>query len=193
MIALLKIGFDKAITTEEISGALHGHVDETTSEDLDQLAGVLQEYLRTVPDAIASALAMSKDPHCGRAVAFGTGTILTYIFDEEDLLPEATFGTLGLLDDAYLVHSYVDSLRRMYPFAAPPLAYTAPEPQTSDVVAAILPHGVAESLRRTCESTIQVAQALFPSRQGDTAGEAFEPELRVPDALAATGAATPSA
>src|SRR6188474_1318431 len=104
MIALLKIGFDEGITTEEIAAALHRHADETTSEDLDQLARVLQEYLRTVPDAITAGLGMSKDPHCGRAVAFGTGTILTYIFDEEDLLPEAVYGTVGMLDDAYLVH-----------------------------------------------------------------------------------------
>lgn len=188
MIALLKIGFDDAITTEEIAAALHRHADETTSEDLDQLARVLQEYLRTVPDAITAALGMSKDPHCGRAVAFGTGTILTYIFDEEDLLPEASFGTLGLLDDAYLVHSFVDSLRRMYPFAAAPLNYAAPDARTSDVVAAILPEGVAESLRRTCESTIQVAQALFPSRQADVAQAAFQPQLRVTGAVAATAA-----
>lgn len=194
MIALLKIGFDEGITTEELAAALHRHADETTSEELDQLARVLQEYLRTVPDAIAAALAMSKDPRCGRAVAFGTGTILTYIFDEEDLLPEASFGTLGLLDDAYLVHSFVDSLRRMYPFAATSPAYAAPDPRTADVVAAILPQGVAESLRRTCDSTIQVAQALFPSRQADLAEAAFEPQLRVTDAVAATAApaATPS-
>ena len=135
---------------------------------------------------------MSKDSHCGRAVAFGTGTILTYIFDEEDLLPEASFGTLGLLDDAYLVHSFVDSLRRMYPFAATSLTYAAPDPQTSEVVAAILPQGVAESLRRTCESTIQVAQALFPSRQGVEVEATFEPELRVSEAVSARATATAS-
>ena len=188
MIALLKIGFDEAITTEELAAALHRHADDTVSEDLDALARVLEDYLRTVPEAIAAALGMSKDPHCGRAVAFATGTILTYIFDEEDLLPEASFGTLGLLDDAYLVHSFVDSLRRMYPFAAASPTYAAPDAQTSDVVAAILPQGVAESLRRTCESTIQVAQALFPSRQGGDTEAAYEPELRVTDAVAATAA-----
>ena len=109
--------------------------------------------------------AMSKDPHFGRAVAFATGTILTYIFDEEDLLPEASYGVVGLLDDAYLVHGFVDSLRRMYPSAAASSEYAAPDARTSEIVAAVLPEGVAESLRRTCESTIQVAQALFPSGQ----------------------------
>jgi hypothetical protein len=190
VIALLKAGLEDGVTTEGIADALHRHADETVSEDLDELARVLEEYLRNVPDAIGSALAMSRDPHCGRAVAFGTGTILTYIFDEEDLLPEASFGTLGLLDDAYLVHSFVDSLRRMYPFAAPSLTYAAPDAKTSEVVATILPEGVAESLRRTCESTIQVAQALFPSGQGAGAADAaFEPRLRVTEAAAASAAA----
>jgi hypothetical protein len=186
VIALLKIGFN-GITTEEIAAALRRHAEDVASEEVDQLAQVVEEYLRTVPDAIAAALAMSKDPHCGRAVAFGTGTILTYIFDEEDLLPEATYGTLGLLDDAYLVHAFVDVLRQMYPFAAEPLEYVAPERRTSDVVAALLPEGVAASLRQTCESTVQVAQALFPSRQGgDRTEPLFEPELRVTQAASAT-------
>lgn len=52
------------------------------------------------------------------------------------------------------------------------------------------PEGVAASLRRTCESTLQVAQALFPSGQSvDTGDVSFEPQLRVAEAVAATAAA----
>ncbi len=73
----------------------------------------------------------------------------------------------------------------MYPLAAS--EYAAPDARTSEIVAAVLPEGVAESLRRTCESTIQVAQALFPSGQGaDSAGVSVEPKLRVAEAVAAT-------
>jgi uncharacterized membrane protein YkvA (DUF1232 family) len=193
MIGLLRIGFDQEIAADEIGAALRRHGGDGASEDVDQLAGVLERYLRTVPDALEAALAMSKDPHCGRAVAFATGTILTYVFDEEDLLPEAAYGTIGMLDDAYLVHGFLESLRRMYPFAAAPSAYEAPDARTSEVVAAVLPEGVAESLLRTCESTIQVAQALFPSRQGAGTAEApFEPQLRVADGVAAAAANLPA-
>ena len=193
MIGLLRLGFDEGISADELAAALRRHAGDVASEDVDQLAGVFERYLRAVPDALGAALGMSKDPHCGRAVAFATGTILTYVFDEEDLLPEATYGTVGMLDDAYLVHGFVDSLKRMYPFAAPPTAYEAPDAHTSEVVAAVLPEGVAESLLRTCESTIQVAQALFPSRQGaSTADGGYEPELRVADGLAPV-ATSPSA
>lgn len=191
MIGLLSLGFDEGIAADDLADALRRHAGDVGSEDVEQLAGVLEQYLHTVPEALATALRMSHDPHCGRAVAFATGTILTYVFDEEDLLPEASYGTVGMLDDAYLVHGFVDSLRRMYPFAAPPIAYEAPDARTSEVVAAVLPEGVAESLRRTCESTIQVAQALFPSGQAvGTADVAFEPKLRVADGVAAIATAT---
>ena len=74
----------------------------------------------------------------------------------------------------------------MYPLAAPSVEYAAPDARTSEVVAALLPEGVAESLRRTCESTIQVAQALFPSGQRvDAADVSFEPQLRVAEAVRA--------
>jgi uncharacterized membrane protein YkvA (DUF1232 family) len=184
VIDLLRIGFDERISADAIAEGLRRHAGDVPGEDVDELAAVLAGYLRAVPDALEAALAMSKDRHFGRAVAFATGTILTYIFDEEDLLPEAFYGVVGLLDDAYLVHGFVDSLRRMYPMAAAASEYSTPDARTSEVVAAVLPEGVAESLRRTCESTIQVAQALFPSGQR-VDGAASEPQLRVAEAVGA--------
>jgi len=190
MIDLLRRGFDEGISSAEIAAGLRRHAGDVGAEDVNELAGVLEGYLRSVPNAFEAALRTTKDEHFGRAVAFATGTILTYIFDEEDLLPEATYGVVGMLDDAYLVHEFVGSLTRMYPAVA--ADYAAPEPRTSELVATVLPEGVAESLRRTCESTIQVAQALFPSGQRvDGVDGAPEPQLRVADALA--GEPLPSA
>jgi hypothetical protein len=186
VIDLLRRGFEEGISAQEIADGLRRHAADVPAEDVDELASVLESYLRAVPDALATALGMAKDPHFGRAIAFATGTILTYIFDEEDLLPEASYGVVGLLDDAYLVHEFVGSLSRMYPLAGDSVEYAAPDARTSEVVAAVLPEGVAESLRRTCESTIQVAQALFPSGQRvDGADPRLEPMLRVADAVAA--------
>lgn len=187
MIDLLRLGFDKGISAEGLAESLRPHASNVPSEDLDRLAALLEQFLRAVPDALTTALGMSKDPHCGRAVAFATGAILTYLFDEEDLLPEASYGLVGMLDDAYLVHEFVTTLRRMYPFAESLTAgYTAPDDRMSEVVASLLPEGVAASLRRTSESMIQVAQALFPSRPGtDSADLAYQPEIRVLKALAA--------
>jgi hypothetical protein len=190
MIALLRAGFDERISIDEIAEALRRHAGHTPPDELEQLAAVLEPYLRSVPDALATALSISKDPHCGRAVAFATGTMLTYIFDEEDLLPEATFGVVGMLDDAYLMHAFVGSLSRMYPFAMPAsVPYTAPDVRATQVVASLLPEGVAESLLQTCESTIQVAQALFPAGLSSSSGGiAVEPIIRLSAAIAANAA-----
>jgi uncharacterized membrane protein YkvA (DUF1232 family) len=185
MIELLRVGFDDRISTDAIAEALRGHAVDTPPDDVDRLAAVLEPYLRSVPDALATALAMSKDPRCGRAVTFATGSILAYVFDEEDLLPEATFGIIGILDDAYLVHAFAGALTRMYPFAASASrSYSAPEPSASEVVAALLPEGVAASLLRTCESTVQVAQAFFPAGPSSGSdGLVVEPEIRVAAAV----------
>ena len=189
MIELLRLGFDDGVSADAMAEALRRHGGEMPDETLDQLAAVLARYLRAVPDAIATALAMSKDRHCGRAVAFATGPILAYVFDEEDLFPEASYGLLGMLDDAYLVHGFVAALRRMLPFVeSSAVAHEALDDRGSEIVAALLPEGVAQSLLRTCESTIQVAQALFPSAlDRDAAGVSHRPEVRVAAAVAAAG------
>jgi hypothetical protein len=186
MIDLLRRGVEEAITADELAERLRQHASDVAPEDIEQLAIVLEQYLRTVPGAVATAIAISKHPYCGRAVAFATGAVLTYLFDEEDLLPEASYGILGLLDDAYLVHGFVATLRRTFPFAEPStVSYVAPDIQASEVVASILPEGVSQSLLRTCESTIHVAQALFLSGDRTTsADEPYQPEIRVANAAA---------
>ena len=193
MIELLRAGLHQRISTETVANDLRRYAGDARAEEVMQLATAFEPYLRTVPDALAVALHMSKDPHCGRAVAFATGTILTYVLDEDDLVPASTFGSVGMLDDAYLAHAFAGALMRTYPFAAPPSAtYTAPDVHVSRVVAALLPAGVAESLLRTCESTIQVAQALFPAGPGPGAnGATVELEVRVAAAIAAHAVALP--
>jgi uncharacterized membrane protein YkvA (DUF1232 family) len=187
MIDLLRVGFDELVSKDAITDALLRHAGDAPPEDVEQLAVVLEPYLRSVPDALATALGMSRDPHCGRAVSFATGSILAYVFDEEDLLPEASFGLIGMLDDAYLVHAFVGALTRMYPFAASSSSsYDTPAPHASEVVARLLPEGVAESLLRTCDDTVQVAQAFFPAGPGSgSGGQSVEPRIRVTGALAA--------
>ena len=187
MIGLLKLGFDEGISAELLADALRAQAGDASTEALERLAALLEGFLRSVPDAIATALAMSKNPRCGQAVAFATGPILTYLFDEGDLVPEATFGPVGMLDDAYLVHEFVGALTRWFHVAAPSDAtYDAPDAHAFGVVASLLPEGVATSLRRTAESTIQVAHALYPSGPGANSLEtALQPEFRVPEALSA--------
>jgi uncharacterized membrane protein YkvA (DUF1232 family) len=176
---------DAQVSAGSIAEALRLHATDVPAEDVDELAGVLEPYLRSVPDALATALAMSRHPQCGRAISFATGPILAYVFDDQDLLPEARFGVIGMLDDAYLVHTFVASLSRRYPFAAPSdTDYTSPSAEVSEVVASLLPDGVAASLLRTCEGTVQVAQTLFPAGPiADSDALVLEPTIRVAEAV----------
>jgi hypothetical protein len=184
MIELLRRGFDQEVNADSLAEALRRHANDVAGDDVEQLAAVLDQFLRTVPDALRFVLGMSKDERCGRAVAFATGSILTYLFDEDDLLPEASFGTLGLLDDAYLAHCFAAMLRQTFPFAEPSVAYASPDSRSFEAVASLLPEGVAQSLVRTSESTIQVARAFFPSTQGAEAGDArLDPVIRVDEAV----------
>jgi hypothetical protein len=104
-------------------------------------------------------------------VAFGTGSVLHYVFDGEDLLPEATFGMVGLIDDAFLVHAFVGHIHEAFPFAAPDVTYEPPALSTIQLVAALLPEGVAAALLRTCKGVIQVAAALFTTPVEIDAGD----------------------
>jgi hypothetical protein len=187
MIALLRHGLEAELSSEDLADALQRHADGIPRDDVEQLAESVEQFLRGVPDAVEWALALSKDARVGRSVAFATGSILTYLFDDEDLLPESSFGNIGLLDDAYLVHAFVAKLAQAFPFAGE-LPDSAPDRQAFDLVAALLPDGVAHSLLRTCESTIQIAQAFFASAPLDGPSDTFQPQIRIEEALRAVNA-----
>jgi hypothetical protein len=161
VIGLLKDLLVEQITVTEMTEDLRGQDRDLSPDDAEALAEVLVPFIRSMPDALAWAMEMSKDRRCGRAVAFGTGSVLHYVFDEEDLLPEATFGAVGLIDDAFLVHAFVRHLNEAFPFAAPGVAYEPPTLSAIQLVTALLPEGVAAALLRTCKGVIQVAAALF--------------------------------
>ncbi|QIM22711.1 DUF1232 domain-containing protein [Phycicoccus sp. HDW14] len=185
MIALLRTGLDAQVTVPMVLAALRAHAPDVPGDEVERLAAVLTPYLASVPDALDQIFATARDPRCTRAVTFAAGTVLAYLFDEEDLLPEARLGLLGLLDDAYLVHTFADELSRTYPFAGPSAeaAGVSGGAAASHVVARLLPEGVADALLRTGRSTLQVAQALFPSGPVDGAAlDLPEPNLRVQEA-----------
>ncbi|HEY3486056.1 MAG TPA: hypothetical protein VGK49_11780 [Ilumatobacteraceae bacterium] len=184
MIEQLRQGLVVDVTADGIARALTDVDGDIAADDLARVSEVLAEFIQRVPDAIGEALAMSKDPRCGRAIAFAVGSILTYVFDPDDLLSESGHGDLGLLDDAYLVHTFVGQLAAMYPFASTG-SHEPPGLEVMRAVAAILPDGIAPSLARTCDTILHVAQALFVA--GADGGGAAVPEvelqLRVAEAV----------
>jgi hypothetical protein len=189
MIELLKRALDEELSGDGLAESLRAHTDHASPDEIEQLIPVLEDFLRSIPDALAWALALSKDPRCGRAVAFAIGPVLNYVFDDDDLLPESSFGSLGLLDDAYLVHAFAARLAQTYPFVEPSVPYAPPDGRAFEVVASLLPNGVAQALLRTCASTLLVSQALLPqSPPGQDGAIPALPAIRVDEALRANAA-----
>jgi len=179
MIGLLATALAAEVTANRLATDLCRLDPLLPPDDAHELALVLEPFVASVPDAITWAVRASKDPRWGRAVAFGTGSVVHYLLDEDDLFPESEFGVVGLVDDAFLVHAYVDALRGAFPAAAAGTPYEPPAPQVLDVVSSLLPEGVADALRRTAGSLVQLAAALFaPPPDVVDLDEAFAPVLR---------------
>ena len=97
------------------------------SDDVRELAELLESYLKGVPSALDTLTAMARERPYGRSVAFAAGQVLLYLLDEDDLFREADFGALGLLDDAYLIYACLEALRFAFPDLNVPAAYTPPD------------------------------------------------------------------
>ena len=167
MIALLSDALAREATADAFAAEL-GLLEPGLSEaEARALADVLAPFVRTLPDALAWAVAAARDPHDGRAIAFATGSVLHYVADDDDLVPESAAPLVGLVDDAYLVHAYVAAVHRAFPGSTVGLGYETPDQRAFEVAAALLPAGVAESLVRTCTSTVEVARALFAGGRQD--------------------------
>jgi uncharacterized membrane protein YkvA (DUF1232 family) len=185
MKSLLERAFLREVTLPALSDALARYSDQVAPERIAALAVSLLAFLRNVPGALSVAARFAKDPVCGRAVAFATGEVLYYFFDEEDLLPEQEMGVLGFLDDAYLIHVFAQSLPRMYPHVdISPLGYRPPEQSSLALVRTLLPAGVTDALDRTCDNLLRVSSALFAGGVAATpATPELAPAIRINDAL----------
>jgi uncharacterized membrane protein YkvA (DUF1232 family) len=186
VLRLLRWGIEREVTVKGVLDVLANAEPEIDKAEAVDLADVLARFVNTTPDALGLALLMSKDPASGRAIAFATGQILTYLFDEDDLLPERTFGGLGYLDDAYLAHAYVRLLSAAFPHVDTSTAsYQAPSELTLEVVERLLPPGVAQALSQAAESILSVAASLFGGGGDATEVARIAPVLGVRDAMQA--------
>ena len=81
--------------------------------------------------------------------------------------------------------AFAARLAQTYPFAEPQVDYTPPDGQAFEVVASLLPDGVAQALLRTCASTLLVSQALLPQAAGGDGAIPALPAIRVAEAIRA--------
>ena len=161
MIDQLKQMLSESVTLTGVSADLARYEPELSADEAGRLAAIVVAFVQGISDGVAYATGLSRDPRCGRAVAHGTGSVLFYLLDDEDLLPESTFGALGLIDDAFLVHAFLAQVRETFPYVPEPQTYRPPRSEDVDTIAALLPSGVAMALTRTCRSMVSVAAALF--------------------------------
>lgn len=102
MISLLQQGLERELQSGKLLVDLSKHTANSGADShaITELANSLEPFLRSIFKGLDLATRLSKHPQFGRAVAFATGQIVQYCFDEEDLCPERDYGILGLLDDA---------------------------------------------------------------------------------------------
>jgi hypothetical protein len=182
---LLSKALAEEASATRLEASLTSAALETPDASVRELAEVLERYLNGVPSALDALTTMAKEPRVGRSVAFAAGQVLVYLVDEDDLFRDAELGAVGLLDDAYLIHSCIGALRSAFPDLTVPAGYAPPDERSLAAVRALLPAGVAEALDRTAESLVQVAGALYSGGgQGSSAEGLPQPALRVEDALA---------
>jgi hypothetical protein len=186
--ALLTNALAEEASAAKLENLLAREAEGVDGGDLRRLAELLEVYLNGVPSAVDALIAMTKEPPYGRSVAFVSGQVLLYLVDEDDLFRDAEFGALGLLDDAYLIHSCLAACRAFFPGLSSPDDYAAPDADTLAAVRALLPAGVPEALDRTCENLVRVASAMYSGGgPGVSAEDGPTWSLRVDDAVAALG------
>jgi uncharacterized membrane protein YkvA (DUF1232 family) len=173
-------------SAEDVEAALLSEAPGLAANEIHELSAVLERYLNSLGDAVAAMTAMVKDAQAGRGVAFAAGSVLLYLVDDDDFLPESEVGAVGLLDDTYLVHRCIAALRGAFPQLPVPSGYEPPDERSTAAVHSLLPAGVADALDRTCESLARAA-GLFAvgGGAGTLDGGEGRPPLRVGEALEA--------
>jgi hypothetical protein len=186
---LLSDALAEEASAAKLEAWLANEAPDVPSDEVRELAELLESYLRGIPSALDTLTAMAKERPYGRSVAFAAGQVLVYLVDDDDLFREAEFGALGLLDDAYLIYACLEALRFAFPDLTVPAAYAPPDGRAPAAVRSLLPAGVADALDRTCENLVQVAAGLYSGGgEGSSAPERPRSSLRVGDALAALSA-----
>ena len=176
MIEALRIGLAGRASQDQIASALAAQGFAGDERRLAAAAAELSAFIIATPDRIRALTQLIGDPQYGRAVAFGLAQVLVYLVDEHDLYGDAAEGAAGMLDDAYLVHRYLEDICRTYP-AARERVESFGSRETGALVARLLPEGIAAALDRTSERLILVGASLF---QAANAGNSIRPDAPPP-------------
>lgn len=160
MIEALKVGLAEKASPARVADDLRALGVAGDESRLIATAYRLSTFINTTPDRIRALIGIAAYPQHGRAIAFGLAQVLQYALDEDDLVSEASCGAVGFLDDAYLVHRFLNDVCQAYP-AVRHLAGGLDDCDTLALVGRVLPAGVAAALDRTSERLVLVGASLF--------------------------------
>ncbi len=160
MIEALRMGLAERASQDQIAAALFAQGFGGDERRLAAAAAELSAFIIATPDRIRALTQLIGDPQYGRAVSFGLAQILVYVVDEHDLYGDAAEGAAGMLDDAYLVHRYLEDVCRTYPAVRERVGALGSR-ETGALVARLLPEGIAAALDRTSERLLLVGASLF--------------------------------
>src|SRR5438045_8477308 len=116
MLNSIRTEIARTLEGDQLIDALSRHLPGAERHRLRPLAAVIEPFLLGMPDALAFLIRAGRDEKVGRAVQLASGQVAQYVLDDRDLLPEAEYGVLGLLDDALLVHHQASQVLAWYPW-----------------------------------------------------------------------------
>jgi hypothetical protein len=160
MIQYLETGLKPETESSHVAYLLSRQAPSLSERELNQLAVIISELLSTIPENIRLINKYQMHPLCQKPLGFAFGEILRYCFDEEDLLPEQHYGSLGLIDDAYLLHSFTSLLAVYFPYAKPNENAVSPF-NSREIIDKLLPAGILDTLDKTARSVLEISIALF--------------------------------
>ena len=162
LAALISESLAKQARADDLQAALASQAPNVPSDELRELAELLEKYVHGLPVAIDALTAMTKEPQVGRSVSFAAGQVLLYLIDEDDLFAERELGAIGLLDDTYLVHACIAVARSAFPQIAAPAGYEPPDAHTVAVVRSLLPAGGRKLWIEPAKTSSGLPRRCFP-------------------------------
>ena len=160
MIDLVRKSLEQSVGGTSLADLLSKRFPEMLDDERAQTLPKIAAFLLEIPAAMETINCFASHPACGRATKFAYGEILCYCFDEDDLMPESTWGLLGLLDDAYLLLRFADLLRAYFPYVAL-VENLASSTANFEVVTRLLKPEITDALDRTAHAMLDTGCALF--------------------------------
>jgi uncharacterized membrane protein YkvA (DUF1232 family) len=136
----------------------------STPGQIDQCEAAINGAIDSIPNIIEEMAAAGQQAGIGHLLAPILQRLTGYFLAVEDLLPERK-GTLGLLDDAYLAHLYLQEINRAYQASTGMLLLAIDLSDTIAVLRVLLSPQVSDQLDQAVSQGVNQAIQLSQFQQ----------------------------